>query len=76
MLELQRDRSIELTASFEVLKCVGWLLLSKTKSGSSKSFSIFLPLMSVCLDPQRELWLLKSPSRIKGLGSWSISYSS
>ena len=55
MLELQRDRSIELSAAFQMLKCIGWLLLSKTRSGSSKSFYIFLPLMSVCLDPQREL---------------------
>lgn len=35
-------------------------------------FSSFLPFMSVLLLPHMMLWLLKSPSRMYGLGSCSI----
>lgn len=41
----------------------------------SSTFSICLPRMSVLSDPQFKLWLLKSPNRIKGIGSCCIMFS-
>lgn len=54
---------------FDGLSLVGSPLLSSVIESSSRIFSIDLPRASVLSDPQYSLWLLKSPSRINGLGS-------
>ena len=54
---------------FEGLSLVGSPLLRSAIVLSSRIFSIVFPRASVVTDPQYSLWLLKSPSRIKGLGS-------
>ena len=35
-------------------------------------FSINLPLEVIFEEPQRWLWALKSPSKMKGLGIWEM----
>ena len=67
--ELEIDRSIAEKVPFEGLSLVGWPLLRSAIESLSRIFSIDLPRVSVFSDPQWTLWLLKSPNRIKGLGS-------
>ena len=51
---------------------VGVPLFKIHKFLSVTILSKIMPLLSVFPQPQFVLWLLKSPIRIYGLGSWSI----
>jgi len=51
------------------------LLLSITMLSCSSNFSIIFPLVSVLYEPHIWLWLLKSPTMMKGLGSCLMMFS-
>ena len=51
------------------------LLLNKHKSFSAIIFSLIAPLSFVSEHPQSLLWLLQSPNKMEGRGSWFIRFS-
>lgn len=65
------ERSIAEKLALIELCLVGLPLLSSIRSGLSRS-STTLPRLSVYEEPHIVLWLLKSPTIIKGLGSCAI----
>ena len=54
---------------FAILKCVGLSSFKRAISWSIRRFSMIFPLEFVFPHPQRVEWLLKSPTRMKGLGN-------
>lgn len=66
---LERDMSILEKWLFDGLILVGSPLLSNVIESLAMIFSIYFPRASVLFEPQYLLRLLKSPSKINGLGS-------
>ena len=67
-------RSTALVDPFDGLICVGSFWLRRHRSFLLISSSIFFPFGLVCLHPQRVLWLLKSPRRMKGFVSCLVRF--
>jgi len=75
MVGVENVKSIAERVLFEVFILVCSLLLRITMLSCSNNFSMIFPLVSVLYDPHIWLWLLKSPTMMKGLGSCLIIFS-
>ena len=66
---LQRAKSMEAVETVAIQMCVGSPLFKRKRLLARRSCSRSAPLGQVRLEPQSELWALKSPTMMKGVGS-------